>query len=214
MKKYLRNSKYVNVDGVVVDDHITIDVDVNIPEAISASSGIISRFPGMIQFKQDVLDMLETEYGFEVIQDVYDGVLQKGYITNRPDGTSVYFDTYFDLSRSGDALKRLNIESDDIPNTGVAYCFIHIRFSDHNLYDDGDLAHRKFIWKNAQSRTSQKQNVVYSDPEAKITLTEKDMYGPYQEALNQLRYELDHKIFYWIGKAKIALGITNWKDYK
>ena len=82
MKRYIRSNKYTTNSNkhILFDDTISITIDVDISFPISAAtSSNFHRFPGLDQFKQDVLDILQDEYNFDVIEDVYDGVLQKFY---------------------------------------------------------------------------------------------------------------------------------------
>ena len=206
MKRYRRfisASKYVDSESlyVIFDDRIVIDIEVDVPYSIIASTNqTIVKFPGVDQFKQDALDILENEYKFIVIEDIHDGKLQKGYVSNRDDSISVYFDTYFDFSNAQDVLKRMNVGSVNIPEKGQIYCFIHLRFSDHALSDDGDSLHRKFIAENADKYTRNNPNITHVIKEDNIYLREEEVQLYYDEALEDLRDQLDSRILYWIKK--------------
>ena len=201
MKRHLRSSSYLtDEDDVLFDDAIVIDVDITWPgSAVTSSEKIYSqRFPGIEKFKEDVLYILENDYHFEVVEDVYNGKRQKGYITNREDSISIYFDTYFDLANAGDAIQRLGITNLDVPNSGKVFCFIYLRFSDHELNDSGDVAHNAFTSNNAKKYIVLRDNVGYFVPEENIVLEEKSLYRAYTNTLEDLKDELDFRIASWV----------------
>lgn len=202
MKRFIRSSKYVdeNSDEVLFDDTIVLEIDINWPgSAVTSSQDLYDqRFPGVEKFRQDVLRMLEDEYHFEVIEDVYDGKRQKGHISNREDSISIYFDTYFDLSNAGQVLQRLGINHTDIPESGKVFCFIHLRFSDHELNDEGDVLHNRFVNNNAKKYAVQRGNIVFYVPEESIAISEKSLHRAYSNALEDLKDELDFRIAAWV----------------
>ena len=202
MKRFIRSSKYLdeNSDEVLFDDTIVLEIDINWPgSAVTSSQDLYDqRFPGVEKFRQDVLQMLEDEYHFEVIEDVYDGKRQKGHISNREDSISIYFDTYFDLSNAGQVLQRLGINDTDIPESGKVFCFIHLRFSDHELNDEGDVLHSRFVNDNAKKYAVQRGNIVFYVPEESIAISEKSLYRAYSNALEDLKDELDFRIAAWV----------------
>lgn len=201
MKRYIRESKYLSdTSSALFDDSIVIDIDVTFPMSNVASSTSINKFPGIIQFKEDVLHILEDEYKFEVIEDTYDGKLQKGYITNREDSVSVYFDTFYDLSNADASLRRLGV-SQSVPEPTQIFCFIHIRFSDHTLNDEGDQLHQKFLKENVDKYTKDRQDVTHVVKEENIEIDKKSLYMYYDQALEDLRDALDVRTLYWIKKA-------------
>ena len=202
MKRYIRTSKYLDESkqDYLFDDILKIDIDLDMPSLIySSTGGQVVRFPGIDRFREDVAHILEDEYNFVVIEDMHDGKVQKGYITNREDSISVYFDTYFDLSNAEAAFKRLGITKYDIPESGKVFCFIHLRFSDHELNDEGDVAHRKFLAENAKKYTADNDEVTHIIPdEQEVVIPESKVYRYYDEALDELRYELDLKVVTWV----------------
>ncbi len=202
MKRYIRTSKYLDESKqeYLFDDILKIDIDLDMPSLICSSTGTqVVRFPGIDQFREDVAAILEKDYNFVVIEDMHDGKLQKGYITNREDSISVYFDTYFDLSNAQPAFERLGITKYDIPESGKIFCFIHLRFSDHELNDEGDVAHRKFLADNIKKHTADNSEVTHIIPdEQEVIVPESKIYRYYDEALDELRYELDLKVVTWV----------------
>lgn len=202
MKRYIRTSKYLdeNSDEILFDDTILLEIDVEWPGSavLSSDSADSQKFPGVEKFKEDVLHLLEDEYHFEVIEDVYDGKRQKGYISNREDSISIYFDTYFDLSEARPALERLGISYTDIAESGKVFCFIHLRFSDHELNDEGDVAHRQFINDNAKKYAVRRGNLVFYVPEESIAINERSLHQAYSNALEDLKDELDFRIAAWV----------------
>ena len=211
MKLYVRSSKYANVAGILFSDRLVITVELPYEHLVAASTDTSTRFPGIAQFKEDVLHILVNEYNFEVIEDVYDGVRQQGYISNRDGSPSIYFDTYFDLHNAGPVIEKLGVKSADVPE-GQIYCFIHIRFSEHDAGDYADKSHIKFVDTNAQKYASRRDDIKYVAKDEQIIVPEPILFGDYTQALDDIRYELDHKIFYWLGKAKRGLHIQNWSD--
>lgn len=208
MKRFIRSSKYLKEEdsSILFDDTLLIDIDIYVSQDVLASSDISvasvdCRFPGIDQFKDDVLRILEDDYGFDVIRDIYSGKLQKGYVSNREDSVSIYFDTYFDLSRSKPAIDRLGIHNIDIPESGKVFCFIHLRFSDHDLNDEGDVLHRKFLNDNAKKYSNDK--VTHIVKEESIQLPTKMLQRYYDRALEQLRSELDVRILSWLKRLTI-----------
>lgn len=213
MKKYTRfitGSRYTENEKLTLDDHILIDIEMHIPDSIFGSSSTLQVFfPGVDQFKEDVVNILENEYGFEVIEDVYNGIKQKGHFSDRPDSISIYFDTYFDLSKSADAIRRVGVSNLKAPQSGKVYCFIHFRFSDHMLADEGDAEHIRFIKENAKKYTSKRSDLVQIIPEEEIELPEKLVYRYYDKAIEYLKTDLDTRIVSWVRKADILNSIDN-----
>lgn len=202
MKRYIHSNNSIKRDDVLIEDKIYIDIEVNLDQYIAASQNI-HLFPGVDQFRQDVAEILEKEYKFEVVEDIYDGVRQKGYCSNREDSESIYFDTYFDLSNGQDALDRLGVTKTKAPDSGLVYCFIHIRFSSHTLNDAGDTAHRNFIDQNEAKYLSRNHKVTHSIKEAEIEVSESDLYRYYDRAIFALKGDLDAKILSWIYKLEL-----------
>ena len=198
MKRYILSSKYTQQSDVVLDDKIFIDIEIDIPYIVQSSSSVNERFPGVDQFRLDVTKLLEDKFHFEVIEDTYDGVRQKGHITNRKDSVSVYFDTYFDLSNADEVLKELGVTNIIEVTEGKVYCFVHLRFSDHELNDEGDVLHRKFISENANKYD--RQEVTHIIKEESIDVPERVMYQQYNQALIDLEYELKVRISMWVHK--------------
>lgn len=200
MKRYIRESKYLSINSnALFDDTIVIDIDINSLVRDIASATAIDKFPGIEQFKQDVLNILENEYKFEVVEDTYNGKRQKGYITNREDSVSVYFDTFYDLSNADASLKRLGV-SQKAPDSAQIFCFIHIRFSDHTLNDEGDSAHQKFLRENAAKYTENRKDVTHVIKEESIEIDKRSLQMYYNQALEDLRDALDVRTLYWIKK--------------
>lgn len=206
LRRYVTGSKHVDEDRqeFLLDDKLVLTIPVHIPESVLSSTSTSNQiivFPGVSQFKSDVCDILETDYKFEVIEDVYEGKLQKGYVSNRPDSISVYFDTYFDLVNAEPAIKRLGITNLPAPESGKIFCYIRLRFSDHTLFDAGDVLHRQFIADNASKYVSQREGITHAIPEEEIVLPESVVYRYYNKAIEHLRSDLDFRIASWVKKA-------------
>ena len=205
MKRYLYQSNNVSKE-VLFKDKLVIDLEVTLGELINiacSSSGEFIKFPGVEKFKQDALNILMNEYKFDVIEDEYEGVKQRGHSSNRKDSISLYFDTYYDLSNADYAIKRLGISSLKAPESGTVYCYIHIRISDHLLPDMGQELHRKFLKDNMQKYGLNNPDVTHGMYEEEFELKEKELYYYYNEALDYLRESLDHRIALWVRKKDI-----------
>ena len=154
MYRIIKSSK-VTASSVEFNDVLTLDVDLPDIQPIQvAASGSSVKFPGRDQFLEDALHILEDEYHFDVIGDVYEenkelkvnklsktNPARKGHISNRPSSDSIYFDTYYDLNNAEEPLKRMGISDRSIPQNVTVQCYIHFRFSDHDLFDMGDVDH-------------------------------------------------------------------------
>ena len=205
MKRYIYESNSVSKE-VLFKDKIVIDLEVTLNELINiacSSSGEFIKFPGVEKFKQDALDILINEYKFDVIEDEYEGVKQRGHSSNRKDSISLYFDTYYDLSNADYAIKNLGISNLKAPESGLVYCYIHIRISDHLLPDMGQELHRKFLKDNMQKYGLNNPNVTHGMKEEEFELDERELNYYYNEALDSLRAELDLRITYWVRKMDI-----------
>lgn len=206
-KHYIRSSKYLDEtrEDYLFDDTILIDINITIPRRIASSSSeggnIVVDFPGVDQFRLDVLEILENEYNFQVIEDMHDGKVQKGYTSNRDNSISVYFDTYFDLSNAKDSINRLGINNIEVPDSGKVFCFIHFRFSDHSIPNAGYVDHRDFINKNTEKYTRNRPDITHVIEEEVIEISERDARYYYSKALKDLRDLLDFRISYWVKKA-------------
>ena len=199
MKRYLRANKYINQSNILFYDKIVIDIEIELNDVISASSKIV-RFPGLDQFRQDAIDILES-FGFEVITDVYDGKMQKGHFSNRPDSISLYFDTYYDLHNAKDHIHISDTSKLEIPEKGKVYCFIHIRISDHTLNDMGDVAHMNYLNENAKKYLKANPKATHFIEEAEIELDETNLYFAYDAALQDLEDDLEFKLLTWLRRA-------------
>lgn len=183
-----------------------------VSESIDAASGNI--FPGREQLLEDVLRILEDEYHFDVIEDVYEENIglssnrgkkmpdrRKGHISNRKDSMSVYYDTYYDLSNAVEPLKRQGITNLEIPNNTTVECYIHLRFSDHDLKNTGYLDHRNYLKDNMKKYTAGKDLLVSIDEEV-VSIPAELLYRMYDRALDEVRYQLDDRIQSWVRTAR------------
>lgn len=206
MKRYIHFN--INEDEVLFKDRIYINIELDIDELVNIASSThleLVRFPGVEQFRKDVLAILQ-EYKFDVIEDIYDGVKQKGHISNRDDSISLYFDTYYDLSNAGYVAKQMGATSWKIPENGLVYCFIHIRISDHWPPDQGDISHRRFVRDNVHRYTDSNPKVTYKFPDEEIVLEEEQIQLYYKFALNTLRTEINAKVYTWLTKSKFYIS--------
>lgn len=203
-RRYINSSKYLdeNRSNFLFDDYISIEIEINAEKLIAATTLVdFKKFPGREQFRKDVINILEKEYGFTVIEDIYNGILQKGYFSNRSDSLSLYMDTYFDLSNSEKVLSRLGIDGDHLTE-GKVFCFIHFRFSDHAVYNVGDVSHNQFLRNNAERFIRNNPSVTHVIKEESIQINEGLLQQYYDDALDDLRYLLDSRIGLWARNIK------------
>ena len=206
MKRLIhKNDRYIT-DDVIISESVIVDISVMLPKDVAASSNETAHnvvlFPGVQQFQKDICEILENEYGFEVIEDVYDGIRQKGHVTNRQDSISVYFDTYYDLLKARPVLERIGLSKLPDPESGKVYCFIYIRFSDHELADLGNSDHRAFVSQTSDKYMAGREDIVMTVPDESIVLPERLVMRYYDKAKDDLRDKLDLAIFGWIRTAK------------
>lgn len=213
LNRFIQASKYLdpNDESIVFDDKIVIDVEIDLPLEIFSATTDLIKFPGLEKFKQDVLNILENEYGFDVIEDIYDGRKQKGHLSNRKDSVSLYFDTFYDLSKTAELLKRGRIENIEPLSGYKIFCFIHFRFSDHDLHDQGDVLHRQWLKQNTAKYAANRQDLAHVEDEEIIQVNENTLYRAYEQALDDLRFEIDIRIVGWLRKARryIDAGVNN-----
>ena len=194
MKRYIKlSSSVAKHQDCDISDKIIIDIDINLPPPyLAASTSIIAgqfaKFPGVVQFKEDVARILQNEYNFEIADS---------HISNRKDSVSVYFDTYFDIANAKDVVRKFGIKDTNIPSEGKVFCYIHIRFSDHTLSDMGDIHHRNYLKRNADKFVKERNEVTHVLPEQEIELQEKDLHYYYNDAIDDLRTQLELKMVYW-----------------
>lgn len=202
LRRYVSSSKYIEQsdEPILFDDVLIIDIDVDLSQ-IEASSNL-SKFPGLEQFRKDVINILENEYGFEVIEDNYNGKRQKGHFSNRPGSISLYLDTYYDLANAPKAISKLRLSETETLPAGKVYCYIHFRISDHELYDQGDPAHIKYLNDNANKYATRKPNVNLVEKEETFVAPESNFYQNYEDTLEDFRIDLDARILAWVRKAE------------
>lgn len=199
MKRWIRSSTETNI---LFEDKITLNLDLVVDEKGHLEiTSATQNFPGVEQFRKDIVEMLENEYKFEVIEDEYDGKKQKGYSSNRKDSISLYFDTYFDFANAHEVVKKaIPGLADQVPEKGVIRCFIHLRISDHTLNDAGDVSHNEFLRENAKKYAFADPNVTHIIREEEFEVKEQELYLTYDEALDDLRADIEGRFLTWIKK--------------
>lgn len=195
-RKYVNSSKYLdeNSDEFLFDDKILVQIDIYDLQSIASSTNF-ELFPGKEQFRKDVISLLEDKYHFEIIEDVHDGKMQKGYFSNRANNLSLYLDTYLDLTE----LKNFSKDERAKSISGKMFCFVHIRISDHTLADQGDVLHLDFIEDNAHKYD--RSDVTHFMKDEEIELKERDLYQYYTEAIEDLDDQIHFRIDYWVKNA-------------
>ena len=179
-KKYKKWSRYTDGMNLLVEDFSRVNTDVQIPAYIGLCS--VSReqiFPGVDVFKAEALSVLENEFHFQVVEDLYAGRKQKGYIEDRDYSVHVEFDAYYDLRNSEEVIRSWGVENLSIPETRTVYCHFCISFFDDVLYKHGAGNDSK---------------------DAGTEMQELNMH--YDEAIDDFRLELEFKILSWVRKAE------------
>lgn len=190
-----------------LSDDIGIDIDISGIIADVTASDEVDWFPGMDKFKSDVLDILENKYQFEVLEDDYCGVAEKGWISDRdnptsprfnPDaGAAIYFNTFYDLANARDVHSRRGITFNLPDLSATVYCFVHFRFAEHSHNDDGDIEHNNFLTTNMNKHINKKPNVDVVIREEDIYVKESLLNQRYRKALKELEDQLDAAIVKW-----------------
>lgn len=201
MKKYIRNAQELGED-IIIRDSIILDIEIPYVVA-SATRGWAdnTKFPGEEQFRKDVLHILEDDYLFDVAEDDYNGILQKGWTSDRDDSDSIYFNTFYNLQNAADALKRADYHIDASNVSGKVYCYILFRVSDHQLDSQFSEEHKDSYQANLKKHTSNRDDILFHRDDT-IYLDEAALQQHYQDALDELKYELDGRISAWVRIAK------------
>ena len=198
MKIYLRSAEELTGSDILFEDKILIDIDISdIYDVIEPAEHI--KFPGNDAFRSGISKILKDEYKFDITPES-EGELE--YVTNRDLSESVYFNTYYELYNAGLPLERLGINSLKPPAAGKVHCFIHFRISGHILENVGDIAHIQFLDRNVEEHVKNRPDINFIQREEEIILPEYDLYFNYEKAVDELRSDLDVRIFGWVNKAK------------
>lgn len=197
MKLYIRSAEEINEPDVLFEDYILIDVDASDIRRICAAESLV-RFPGPDAFREDVAKILSNEYKFDVIREA-DGKL--GYISDREDSESVYFNTYYDLSNADPVLKRVGT-SKEAPKSGKVICFIHFRFSGHTHIDVSDVAHNTFLDDNLEKHTKDHPEINFKVKEELIAIPKRTLLLQYDKVKEFVEGELDARILGWVIRAR------------
>ena len=99
----------------------------------------VTPFPGIDAFRQRVVSLLEDELHFDVIEDCYDGIFQKGYTFDNGYSLVFGFDTYFELNKAADALISCGVDDPMVPEKGKVYVKIELGFPEHDFTYHNDL---------------------------------------------------------------------------
>jgi len=196
MKLYIRSSEEITEPDILFDDYILIDVDDSDIRAICAAEELV-RFPGADKFREDVAKILADEYGFNVIRES-DGKL--GYVSDRKDSESVYFNVYYDLSNADPVLKRVGAAV-EAPKSGKIHCFIHFRFSGHSLENVGDADHNSFLNDNLAKHAQGHPEINFTVKEEPVIVPERTLLLQYDKVKEFVEDELDVRIFGWVRRA-------------
>lgn len=207
MKRQLIFADEQDFNKIDLKEYIILHVDIplyryQLKDTTIASSSSIEWFPGRDKFKDDVAKILEDEYHFQIIESEDNGKKQKGVTSNRPDSSSIYFNTLFDFSKNRDIVKKFT-RGWEVPDRGVVNCFIYLRFSDHLLNDYSDSLHRNFVRNNIEEHLSQNPNIThFIKDQEEFILDERKLYQHYSDALVELRDDIEARFVAWIKKLK------------
>ena len=186
--------------------YITFDVEVPMPAGVySSTEAVTDLFPGREQFLSDAVKILEDEYHFDVVEE--GNPPKKGHLSDRSDSASVYVNAFYNLENAVEPLKRVGVTDTSIPKgkTFIVECFIHFRFSDHELYDVGDADHNAYLNQNVKDHIAN-HPVSFVEKEVNVVVPEATLHRAYSEALDDMRDSLDIYIVGWVAKAKRRLA--------
>ena len=197
MKRYIYST--TEQGPVELRDSIVVDFYIDLPKVIESATSynsVFSYFPGVEQLRIDIAEMLQDEYQFEVLTETANGKEQQGHCSNREDSISLYFNTFYNLNNAEPIFKKLGISSFTIPQDGIVKCFIHLRISDHPLNDYSDVEHREYVKKVVNENASDlpRENIF---PDEDIRLNQSLIYRYYEQALEELRDDIELRIVGW-----------------
>lgn len=193
-----------------MEDEIIIDIEISVKDLIDAASSFTTRykFPGVDKFKEDVIRILEDEFGFVIIKERYRGKPSKGRISNRKNSVSLYFNTLYDLSNNSTVLSAAKQLNATLPIESAVNCFVHFRFSDHALHDASDAKHLNYLKRNREAATEGRNDIVRYIDEESILVRPKLLANYYDKALNKLRLRLSSRIDEWVDEYLDDLNLT------
>lgn len=197
MKRYIRA---VTDDEIFLED--TIEIVIDIDQDITSAKDYKLRFDEFTtldNLRKEIAELLIKKYKFNVLTENIDGKQQKGWVTNRKDSNSIYFNTFYDLKNAKWIASELSIPFSKISDRTKVKCFIHLSFSSHNHPDLGDVQHNRFLAKNLDRHTEGVNDIDNIIKEDRIEMLESIVYA-YEKGINELEEQLKQHISIWINQ--------------
>lgn len=205
MKIYVRSNTELEF---FLKDSIEIDIDIYPDDEVEAAKEHkykFDHFPDVDNFRKELSELLSKKYRFKIMTEDIDGHMQKGWISNRNNSISVYFNTIYDLMNGKQIAKESGINFDKIRESANVLCFIHIRISDHIHPDEGYSDHRKFMHDNIETHVSNKDNYAMIIKQEDITIHNNQ--GEYSDMLQSIEYDIQDRIKGWIRRYNAMQGV-------
>lgn len=193
MKRYI---KAVTDDEIFLED--TIEIVISIDQTITSAKDYNLRFDKyttLDNLRKEIAELLTKKYKFNVVTEDIDGSKQKGWITNREDSNSIYFNTFYDLKNAKWIASEFSIPFDKVRTATKVKCFIHLSFSDHNHSDLGDPEHKRFIEHNFEEHTTDDVNLIIKEDRVEMP---NSIITAYEEGIIELEYNLKQHIGDWV----------------
>ena len=197
MKRYI---KAVTENEIFLED--TIEIVIDIDQGITSAKDYklrFDKFTTLDNLRKEIAELLIKKYKFNVLTENIGGKQQKGWITNRKDSDSIYFNTFYDLKNAKWIASELSIPFNKIGDRTKVKCFIHLSFSGHNHPDLGDMEHRRFLEKNLNEHTEGIDDIDNIIKEDRIKMPESIVYA-YEKGISELEEQLKQHISAWINQ--------------
>lgn len=213
MKRWIRSKSEVTnkveildkIDDYVIiyKDKIVIDIEPN--EPIAAATGkVFERRPAPEVYRDNVRNILENEFNFEVLPDTNG---ERGHISESDDGISLYFDIVFEINNKDiiDMAKEAGLCSQD-EKIGI-FCIVVLRISDHSLTQG--IAGNPTEFVRRETKHSQKLHpeaiAPFEDNQEELELDRQRIAQYYSEGLDDLRDLLKEREREWIRRVRAWL---------
>lgn len=199
------NQKSISEDDIFLSTEIIVHVSLPRISVTAAESININKdkLVDVEAYREDVADILEKEFKFQVVLENVKGKLQRGKSSNRNNSffrhrnnagnevqsASVYFNVFYDLINS-----EFRPKTDTVPHK--VKCSIFIDVSEHWHNDLGDIAHRNFINEQAEKRKAAANDIDVTIKDEFVQVPEY-IYNEYKKALDDVRTAIKERIQDW-----------------
>lgn len=203
MKRWIHantDSKVIFEDVLNIQVEMDLDVFNYIQSAINPD-GVYN----LEAYREEVADILENEFGFEIMKETVNGKLQRGKCTNRPhpsrsgspkpnESISIYFNTFYDLINSDQIAEEFGMSKKVVPHR--VNCSIFLVISDHGHSDVGYSDHNEYVREQRNNRRNENISIDVEILEDNIIISE-SIYRDYEKGLQEIRESIKAKIREW-----------------